>query len=146
MKNRKSWEEYYLEIAKVVSTRSHDLETKHGCVITDSENRPLGFGYNGFPRGMKDSELPVTRPHKYNFMIHAEVNAILNCVHKPKNGIAYITGEPCNNCILFLWQAGINKIVYLDTHGSKLITDEAREIRKIILSHIDLEFVPFSVS
>jgi len=54
---RPSWENYFLGLAKVVSQRSHDIHTQHGCVITDKSNRILGMGYNGFARGLDDSKL-----------------------------------------------------------------------------------------
>ena len=95
---RPTWTEYYMVIAKAVSLRSHDEQTQHGCIIVNEAKQPLGFGYNGFPRGLKDdSQLPTTRPEKYSWMIHSEVNAITNCVTNPHNAIAYVTGEPCNN-------------------------------------------------
>ena len=62
--NRPDWNNYFLGIAKVVAQRSHDQHTKHGCVITDAVHRILGVGYNGFPKGMNDSKLPLTRPEK----------------------------------------------------------------------------------
>jgi len=70
--DRPSWDDYFLGIAKVVAQRSHDQHTKHGCVITDLEHRILGVGYNGFPKGMDDSKLPLTRPEKYNWIIFNE--------------------------------------------------------------------------
>ncbi len=139
---RPTWIEYYMNIAKVVSTRSHDAETQHGCVIVNKFNQPLGFGYNGFPRNLKnDSQLPNTRPDKYPWMIHSEVNAVNNCIIKPKNAIAYVTGEPCNNCLMHLWQNNIVKVFYLDTHGTFLWGDEEKEIRKIFVEQSGIELI-----
>ena len=59
-----------------MAQRSHDAQTQHGCVITDANHRIVGVGYNGFPRGLDDSSLPTTRPEKYHWMIHAEINAL----------------------------------------------------------------------
>ena len=101
---RPSWPDYFLGIAKVVSQRSHDIHTQHGCVITDKQNRILGVGYNGFPKGMDHSTLPTSRPEKYHWMIHAERNALSNCTIRPDNGTAYVTGQCCNDCMLALWQ------------------------------------------
>lgn len=125
---RPSWTNYFLGIAKVVSQRSHDLHTQHGCVITDQQNRILGVGYNGFPKGMDDSVLPKTRPEKYDWMIHAERNALSNCVIRPDNGIAYVTGQCCNDCIMALWQEGIVKVVMADNHGTKLFDERQQKI------------------
>ena len=85
---RPEWDDYFLGLAKAVSLRSHDIDTQHGCLITDPDHRILGVGYNGFPRGMDDSLLPTHRPEKYHWMIHAERNALSNCTIRPEKGIA----------------------------------------------------------
>lgn len=125
---RPSWNDYFLGLAKAVSQRSHDVHTKHGCVITDTNHRILGVGYNGFPKGMKDYLLPTYRPEKYFWMIHAERNALSNCVIRPDNSIAYVTGQCCNDCIMALWQEGVKKVVMADNHGTHLF-DESAKIR-----------------
>jgi dCMP deaminase len=124
---RPPWTDYFLGLAKVVSQRSHDIHTKHGCVITDQNNRILGVGYNGFPRGLKDSELPTFRPDKYSWMVHSERNALSNCVVRPDNGIAYVTGQCCNDCAIALWQEGIKTIYMIDDHGTILFDDKAKK-------------------
>lgn len=124
---RPNWTNYFLGLAKVISQRSHDIHTQHGCVITDIDNRILGVGYNGFPRGMDDKKLPVGRPEKYDWMIHAERNALSNCVIRPDNGVAYVTGQCCNDCIMALWQEGINHVVMAESHGTKLFDKLAQK-------------------
>lgn len=124
---RPDWQNYFMGLAKVVSQRSHDIHTQHGCVITDHNNRILGVGYNGFPRGMNDQLLPTNRPDKYHWMIHAERNALSNCVIRPDNGIAYVTGQSCNDCIMALWQEGITKVVMAKNHGTLLFDDTAKK-------------------
>jgi dCMP deaminase len=124
---RPSWTDYFLGLAKVVSLRSHDIHTKHGCVITDQNNRVLGVGYNGFPRGLKDKELPLERPLKYHWMVHSERNALSNCVVRPDNGIAYVTGQCCNDCIVALWQEGIKTVNMIDDHGTHLFDKDAKQ-------------------
>lgn len=125
---RPSWTDYFLGLAKVVSQRSHDTQTQHGCVITDSHNRILGVGYNGFPRGLDDNKLPTTRPDKYPWMIHAERNALSNCVVRPDKGIAYVTGQSCNDCIMALWQEGIEIVYMSDNHGTHLFDNQQKKI------------------
>ena len=121
-----AWIDYFLATAKLVSSRSHDIHTQHGCVITDKQHSILGVGYNGFPKGMCDKTLPTNRPDKYHWMIHAERNALSNCVIRPDGGIAYITGQPCNDCIMALWQEGISEVHIIDGHGTKLFDQEAK--------------------
>lgn len=124
---RPSWDNYFLGLAKVISQRSHDSQTQHGCVITDIYHRILGVGYNGFPRGLNDSLLPNTRPEKYPWMIHAERNALSNCVVRPDNAIAYVTGQCCNDCIMALWQEGVSSVVMAKDHGTHLFDKDAEK-------------------
>jgi dCMP deaminase len=124
---RPKWENYFLGIAKVVAQRSHDIHTQHGCVITDQQHRIIGVGYNGFPKGMDDNVLPKDRPGKYEWMIHAERNALSNCVIRPDNGIAYVTGQCCNDCIMALWQEGVSKVVMAEGHGTILFDEHAEK-------------------
>jgi len=124
---RPNWTDYFLGLAKVVSQRSHDSQTQHGCVITDKNNRILGLGYNGFPRGLDDNLLPNTRPDKYPWMIHAERNALSNCTIRPDDGIAYVTGQCCNDCIMALWQEGVKTVVMTQNHGTHLFDEQAQK-------------------
>lgn len=121
---RPSWTDYFLGLAKVISQRSHDVHTKHGCVITDHDHRILGVGYNGFPRGLLDDNLPLSRPEKYQWMIHAERNALSNCIVRPEKGTAYVTGQCCNDCIMAMWQEGITRIIMTDDHGTVLFDEK----------------------
>lgn len=126
--SRPSWIDYFLGLAKVVSKRSHDIHTQHGCVITDKNNRIIGVGYNGFPKNLDDSQLPLSRPEKYSWMVHSERNALANCVVRPDGGTAYITGQCCNDCVIALYQEGIDTIYMIDDHGTKLFNKNEKKI------------------
>lgn len=138
---RPNWTNYFLGLATVVSQRSHDVHTQHGCVITDRQNRILGVGYNGFPKGLDDSTLPTDRPEKYKWMIHAERNALANCVIRPDNGIAYVTGQCCNDCAMALWQEGIKTIFMADQHGTKLFDESAQKTFDTFVSMSKIEII-----
>lgn len=125
---RPTWTNYFFGLAKVSSQRSHDIHTQHGCVITDQNHRILGVGYNGFPKEIKDENLPLTRPEKYKWMIHAERNALSNCVVRPDNGIAYVTGQCCNDCIMALWQEGVKTVYMMNSHGTQLFDKDAQQV------------------
>jgi len=109
--DRPSWDQYFIGMAHYASIRSHDSETKVGCVLVNIKNHVIGMGYNGFPAECDDSFLPTFRPAKYPFMVHAEENAISNMEHKPLLGPikAYITHYPCYRCAKLLWQNGVTK-------------------------------------
>lgn len=109
---RPSWDEYFLNIAETVSARSHDGETQVGCVIVDDNRRILATGYNGFPPGCDDRELPNLRPDKYPFMVHAEMNAIASSRQDLRGATLYVTYTPCRDCVKALITAGIKNVVY----------------------------------
>jgi len=123
--DRPSWEDTYLGIAHIIAKRSHDSQTSCGCVIVSEDKKVLGMGYNGFLAGIWDDILPNTRPEKYPWMLHSEVNAILNCTHRPEGGTAYITGHPCLHCFMCMCQVGIKEIVYDVNHSINMIDSEA---------------------
>lgn len=109
---RPSWDDIYLSQAFVIAKRSHDAQTQCGCILVNQQHQPLSQGFNGFPRDLPDWFLPNLRPEKYPWMLHAEVNALVNCNSKPTDAIAYITGNPCFNCSLLMWQFGVREVVY----------------------------------
>ena len=103
-----TWDEYFIGMAHYASIRSHDSQTKVGCVIVGSPNVVVGIGYNGFCSGVKENDLPTTRPGKYPFIVHAEANAVSNLVVKHIDFYrAYITHLPCASCAKLLWQTGV---------------------------------------
>ena len=130
--DRPTWTEYFISMAFLASSRSCDSQTKHGCVITDNKNKVLGIGYNSFPCNMPDDMLPNTRPHKYQWMVHAERNALSNCTMRPENGKAYITGHPCLECVKSLYQEGIKHLICVDSHGSHLISENDKIVLEVI--------------
>ena len=114
---RPSWDEYFLQLTQVISTRSHDAETKVGAVIVDKKNRILATGYNGFPPGVFNTYLPTNRPEKYNYMIHAEINAIIYAKRDLKGSTLYCTHSPCIDCAKGIITAGIEKVVYIHPYS-----------------------------
>jgi len=136
--DRPSWTDYFISMAFLASTRSSDSQTNHGCVITDSNNRVLGLGYNGFPAGMPDDILPNTRPNKYKWMVHAERNALANCSLRPEKGTAYITGPPCLDCAKALYQEGVRHFVCVDGHGTHLEDNDDKCVLEILIESANI--------
>ncbi len=114
-----SWDEYFMGVALLAALRSKDPNTQVGACIVDKDNRILSTGYNGFPRGCSDDEFPWDRegePNetKYPFVVHAELNAILNAGGRPLAGSRiYVALFPCNECAKAIIQAGIQEVIYL---------------------------------
>lgn len=125
------WDLYFLSIAKIVSVRSIDPSTKHGCVIVDVNNRIVSVGYNGPVNGIDDEQVPLTRPDKYNWILHSEENAVLFSTVSLEGCKAYITGFPCPRCFRMLAQKGIVKIVYGSTKSNCISSKDYAEVCKI---------------
>lgn len=106
--SRPSWNQYFMGLAHFASLRSHDSQTKVGCVIANERNQVVSMGYNGFPRGIDDSNLPTTRPEKYPYMVHSEENAISNLTALMGEKLKiFLTHYPCYRCAKLLWQHNI---------------------------------------
>ncbi len=114
-----SWDEYFMGVALLAAQRSKDPNTQVGACIVDESNRILSTGYNGFPKGCSDDDFPWNRDEregetKYPFVVHAELNAILNTRGKSLVGsTVYVGLFPCNECAKAIIQAGIREVVYL---------------------------------
>lgn len=116
MNHNHKWNKNFIELAQLVSTWSKDPSTKVGVVIVDDQKRIVSIGYNGFPRGVEDTEERYdNRPIKYEFVVHAEINSIMNSPRTDlKDCTIYCTDHPCNNCMKAIVQTGIKEIIYLN--------------------------------
>jgi len=116
-----SWEQFFMGIAKLASQRSKDPSTQCGaCIVKD--NKVIGVGYNGMPNGIPDdsiADFPWDREGdflhtKYAYVVHAELNAILNTVDPAqlKGSTMFCTLAPCNECAKAIIQSGIKKVIF----------------------------------
>ena len=140
--DRPSWDSIMMDIAKKVSERSHDSQTKCGAVICNQDNEIISTGYNGFIRNIDDSILPNTRPQKYEFVIHGECNSIVNCARQGKStkgAIIYVTAMPCLRCLQYIWQAGIVKVIYGNQQTNMQQSEESKQKTDLILQLTGLE-------
>ena len=114
-----SWDEYFMAVALLSSQRSKDPNTQVGACVGNKENKIVGVGYNGFPLGCSDDDLPWARTGefletKYPYVCHAELNAVLNSISRDLRGCRIYVGLfPCNECTKVIIQAGIEEIIYL---------------------------------
>jgi dCMP deaminase len=115
--NRISWDHYFLNMSYNISRKSRDPSTQVGAVIVAPDNQVVSQGYNGFPRGVENTEARWTiRPDKYNFIVHAERNAIYNAARQGKategcTMYLFYNCCPCEQCTLAVIQAGITEVV-----------------------------------
>jgi len=113
------WDKRYLEMAKGVASWSKDPSSKIGAVAIGNKGQVLATGYNGFPRGIEDSnDRYNNRETKYKYIVHAEMNCIYNATY---NGVSldgatlYVYGLPCcSDCAKGVIQVGINRVVMPD--------------------------------
>jgi dCMP deaminase len=137
MKNISKWN-YFMSSAMLSARRSKDPSTKCGATIVSPEGRIIGQGYNGFPNGCKDAfswhREGKFLDSKYAFVVHAELNAILNATAAMTGSDMFCTLHPCNECAKAIVQAGIKLVVYWsdkyhDTdsaHAARLIFEAAK--------------------
>ena len=112
-----NWDEYFMGLAHLSACRSKDPNTAVGAAIVDSNHRVVSVGYNGFPMGCSDDEFPWAREGnvlntKYAYVVHAELNAILNSKRPVDGCTIYVSLFPCNECAKAIIQSGIRRIVY----------------------------------
>ncbi len=136
---RPEWDDYFIEIAKVVSSRSTCMRRKYGAVIV-RDRVIISSGYNGSPRGMDNcidlgkctrKELNIPSGERYELCeaVHAEQNAIINAPPDRMNGAtiyiagfeadrSFAAGAPCKLCDRMIRNARIEKVIYLDRDGT----------------------------
>ena len=143
-----SWDEYFMGIAFLSGMRSKDPSTQVGACIIDEDKKIIGIGYNGFPMGSSDDTMPWEREGdfletKYPYVVHAELNVILNSIKSLKNSTIYVTHFPCNECAKAIVQSGIKKVVYFSDKHKDLETTKASkkilENANVEISHINLD-------
>lgn len=141
MANRKSWNQYFMEITEMVASRSTCDRAFVGCVIVNEDHRIVSTGYNGSVAGNPhcDDVGHTIRDNHCIATIHAEMNALLYCAKEGisvKNCNAYVTHFPCLNCTKALIQAGIKKIYYkyeynVDEYALYLLKNNKVAIEKL---------------
>ena len=152
-----NWDEYFMGVAMLAARRSKDPSTQVGACIVSEENIIISTGYNGMPKGCSDDEFPWEREgeeNKYPYVVHAELNAILNANGRDLRGSRlYVALFPCNECAKAIIQSGVKEVVYLSdkyadtpvTRASKRMLDAAG-IRysqlNTALDEIVLDFIP----
>jgi dCMP deaminase len=143
------WHSMFMGVALLAAARSKDGRKRNGACIASSDNKILGVGYNGLPRGCDDEDPaywgdddsdPLNSRHSY--IVHAEVNAILNCVTLPLTASTiYATQYPCPRCAQSIIQVGIRRVVYLEKKTHQTATNAATEK---MLKDSGVELLPLS--
>jgi dCMP deaminase len=116
VKINSKWDNRFMKIAREISTWSKDPSSKIGAVIVNDDRRILATGYNGFPKGIEDTDERLNdREQKYPRIVHAEMNALMAALHSGvsvKDATIYVYGLPiCPECTKSIIQAGIKRVV-----------------------------------
>jgi len=144
---RPDLDEYFMSMAKLVSTRSTCIRRNVGAVIV-KDKRILTTGYNGAPKGFRhcsetgcireELKVPGGERHELCRGVHAEQNAIIQAAYfgaSIKDSMIYITNHPCSMCAKMIVNAGITEIVYAEGYSDelakKIISEAKIKIRKI---------------
>lgn len=139
---RPGWDEYFIEVAKLVSQRSTCRRRRVGAILV-KDKRILATGYNGAPSGLKDClelgyclreklKIPSGERHELCRGLHAEQNVLIQAaLHgiSTKDSILYVTNQPCIICAKMLINAKILEIVMLDGYPDNLARQFLKEAR-----------------
>jgi dCMP deaminase len=142
-----NWDEYFLNIAKVVSIKSKDPKCPVGAVIASQDSIVLSTGFNGLARGVHDSDqILLDAAEKLKVICHAENNAIMNAArigcHPLQGTTIYVTKFPCLACCNAIIQAGVKRIY---THDKEFWNDDpadadhSRKMRLLREAHIEVD-------
>ena len=112
-----SWDDYFMGMAHLSAMRSKDPSTQVGACIVTPSKKVVGLGYNGFPTGINDDDFPWEKhdeydQSKYAYVVHAELNAILNATTSLQGCSMYVSLFPCNECAKAIIQSGIKTLIY----------------------------------
>lgn len=130
--SRPSWDEYFMDITKLVAKRSTCLRRKVGAILVKDRNI-LATGYNGAPSGIphcldvgclrEQMSIPSGERHELCRGLHAEQNAIIQAAYhgvRIRGATLFCTDHPCSICIKMLINAGIKRIVYQNGYSDDL--------------------------
>ncbi len=152
-----TWDEYFMGIAMLAAKRSKDPNTQVGACIVSPDNIIISTGYNGMPTGCSDDVFPWAREGeetKYPYVVHAELNAILNANGRDLRGSRlYVALFPCNECAKAIIQSGVKEVLYLsDKYSDTMLNLASKRMLqaagvKFTQLHFDrkeilLDFVP----
>lgn len=127
MSKRPDIDTYFMEMAKLVASRSTCRHRQVGCVLVDKNNHILSTGYNGAPRGVEhcsdlSDEVRCQSDlfgREYCVATHAEQNALLQCKDVNEIETCYTTVSPCMQCLKLLLNTSCKRIVFIEQYGSQ---------------------------
>ena len=138
------WDARFLELADSIASWSKDPSRGVGAVIVSPVRQVIATGYNGLPRGFADHEERLQRPVKYDLIVHAEMNAIVQCARNgvsPIDATLYSTFSPCIHCALSIVQSGITRVVTWSAVKGDEYWDDSIEKSLILFEETNIEYI-----
>lgn len=138
------WDRRFLELADQIATWSKDPSRGVGAVIVSGAKQIVATGFNGLPRGVQDLPERLERPAKYDYVCHAELNAIIQCA---RNGVSpvgctiYTSFSPCVQCTLAIVQSGVARVVTYRTGEGDAHWLESFEKARAIMREAGVAYV-----
>lgn len=141
------WDKRFMEMAQLVSTWSKDPSTKIGVVLV-KDRHIISTGYNGFPRGIADTEERLhDRPTKYALVVHGEMNALLQAGNESKGATLYLygmPGPPCATCSKHIIQSNVFRVVTRSGEEPERWAEDYASARRLLAeAGILVEYVPW---
>jgi len=124
-KVREDIDEYFLRLAEHAASRSTCARAARGCVLVSELNHVIGTGYNGVPRGIDhctDNPCPGAEYSGGKRLdlceaVHAESNALIQCMDAERIHTAYCTASPCWECAKKLLNTSCKRVVFREAYG-----------------------------
>lgn len=138
------WHHRFLSLADSIATWSKDPSRGVGAVIVSPMRQVLATGYNGLPRGFEDHNERLQRPVKYDLIVHAEMNAIIQCARNGVSPVAatmYSSFSPCIHCSLAIAQAGITKVVTKQIDSGDEHWNDSIEKSIMLFEEVGIEYI-----
>ena len=140
------WDMRFLGLAAEISTWSKDPSKKIGAVAVSPKGQVLSQGYNGFPRGIADTDERYTdRNLKYKYVVHAEMNVIYNAVYNGTSldgATLYVFGLPaCSECAKGIIQVGIRRVIATRPADYNKEWDESIKDAKALFKEAEVEYL-----
>jgi len=141
--NRPSWDDYFIQIAEIVKTRSTCFRRQVGAVLVNDNKQIISTGYNGVPRGVKHCTIKTcTKLYEKSGekneicpAVHAELNAILQAASagiSPEGTTLYSTTRPCSGCTMAIINVGIKRVVYVEDYTDPILRSGWLDIPGVI--------------
>ena len=139
------WDNRFLSMAREIASWSKDPSKRIGAVAVSDKGQVLSQGYNGFPRGITDTDSRLhTRDEKYKYVVHAEMNVIYNATYTGVSldgATLYVVGLPvCSECAKGIIQTGVKRVVMADVEGGTDRWKESWELSRSMFEEVGIEY------